>query len=591
MDRIRLLQIVGVAIVGLIVVLAVMGVREAYPLLSSQSKVVEWIVEGGEVFREGNNIILSFIDEKVKASADVQLPLFTLAAFFRFLDEGRDVKAYFIEVDGNLLNLSSGSWSLREEVVDISSLSYRGGRVTLVKEGGFVVLRDPVLMITQLQPLPLLMLVFGCFLAIYGLILWLIGSRTVATDLSCGNLGRIKMKGPLEQTLKLLGFHSDYDRPKPRADSLHVITSGDTVGFPKSYRWLRFLYIIIPDRPPRHEIPSWMAGSSLWRRMSKRYSPPDRAGRAEAGDAKKPSSPAGRRADIVREQVLNPYVYNMVRLGIQRRAPTVSKYVNAEGCLETGTAAGVFSLAASELFARVQRRQLTTVTILSEPVRLLNEGSDRERYISNAMLFVRDGRAVFQQVDAVIYMEQEEEERAKMDKFVGEFKALMYTASADSLFGDIGNMRSVAGYTKLLVPVKLRVTRVADSVSVDVEHVPLKTLSQLRIDGKPMFLLATVPPEHGAARLMDELLQAIAQLTHPTYIESCFIVAPIASPIAYILVPLSYEEIDNTALGFAIKSSGFAGSEEYFTAQEARQEVYREAEQGLRVEGGIIKLR
>ncbi len=164
-------------------------------------------------------------------------------------------------------------------------------------------------------------------------------------------------------------------------------------------------------------------------------------------------SPAGRRADIVQEQVLSPDVYRIIRLRIQEHAPTVSKYVNAEGCLETGTAAGVFSLAASELFARVQRRQLTTVTILSEPSRLLNEGGYRERYISNARLLVRDGRAVFQQVDAIIYIEQDGAKRSKIDRVAGEFKALIYTGAADPSFGDVGNMRPVAGFSKVLMSI------------------------------------------------------------------------------------------------------------------------------------------
>jgi hypothetical protein len=627
-DRVWLL--LGLAIVGLALGLAVAGVREAQPVLTQHHIVADWSVEGGEALRRNEGVVINLTHDRAKASTRIEVPMFA-GASLKLLDEGRNVKRYYAEVGGRSIDLSRGSWPLKETSLDIGFLSfYGGGSVTLVKEGGEVVVRDPAISVTQLQPLPLLTLAAGSSLAAYGLVRMLTTRRTVVTDLSCGNVGRIKLKGPLESTLRLLGFDRVYDRPKPRVDSIHVITSGDTLGFPKSRPWLRFLYVIIPDKPPEHESPAWIAGSRAWKRMARQYNPSvDRAGVGERGEPKESSSPAGRRADIVREQVSNPYVNRLIRLGVNRRAPTSSKYVNVDACLETGTAAGVFPLAANELLARVQRRQLTTVTILSEPARLGlvrvrdstsvvmggagndhqqdrggpdNEqgGSDIERYLSNARLMVRDGREIFQAVDAIFYIEQEEAERSKMDNVIGEFKALLYTAAVESLYGDIGNLRSVAGYSKVLVPIKLQVTRVADSVAVtrSLEVAPLKAdaLEDVKVAGKPVFLLATMPPEPGAARLMDQLVQAVDYHFAPKIIESCLVVAPLPNPIAYLLVPLSYEEVDCTAFGHAIGESGYTGSEQYFRmgrGEGARPPAAVEGEgvTGPRVERGRIVLR
>jgi len=475
------------------------------------------------------------------------------------------------------------------------------------------------------QPLPSLTLAAGAGAS--ALAFWLArrltARRTVVTDLSCGNVGRIKMKGPLESTLRLLGFDRLYDRPKPRADSIHVITSRDTMGLPRSQPWLRFSYVLIPDKPPERELPAWTAGSKVWKRMARLYNPSVDRSEVQRGEprgeelTREGSIGVGRRAELIKDQVSDPHVNRLIRLGIARQAPTSSRYVNVDVCLETGTAAGVFSLAASELLARVQRRTLTTVTILSEPKRLGlvrggasavmdDVGSDNghggtadfERYRSNAVLLVRDGRAIFQAVDAILYIEQSEDERSRIDNVAGELKGIMYTASVESLYSDIGNVRTVAEYSRVLVPLKLQVTRVAGSIAITPEVVPLKCdeLEEIRAAGKPVFLFATVPPEQGVARLIDQLDHAILEVLQPRFIEKCLIVAPLPNPIAYLLVPLTYDEVDRTALGYAIRQAGYNGSEEYFRSErpaavEVGAVTGTGSRTGPRIEGGRIKLR
>jgi hypothetical protein len=434
------------------------------------------------------------------------------------------------------------------------------------------------------------------------------------------------MKGPLESTLRLLGFDRLYDRPKPRADSIHVITSRDTLGLPRSRPWLRFSYVIIPDKPPERELPAWVAGSHVWKRVARLYNPSVDRSEVQRGEprgeelSREGSIGVGRRAELIKDQVSDPHVNRLIRLGIARNAPTSSRYVNVDVCLETGTAAGVFSLAASELLARVQRRTLTTVTILSEPKRLGLEvrrsdgasvvmesvGSDNgrggsddiERYLSNAILLVRDARAIFQAVDAILYIEQMEDERSKIDNVIGELKGIMYTAAAESLYSDIGNLRTVAEFSKVLVPLKLQVTRVAGSLSISPEVVPLRCydLEDVKVAGKPVFLFATVPPEQGVARLIDQLDHVILVQLQPRFIEKCLIVAPLPNPIAYLLVPLTYDEVDRTALGYAIRRAGYSGSEQYFRSErpatvEAEAVTGTGSRTGPRIEGGRIKLR
>jgi hypothetical protein len=475
------------------------------------------------------------------------------------------------------------------------------------------------------QPLPSLTLAAagGSVLA-YWLVRRLTARKTVSTDLSCGNVGRIKMKGPLESTLRLLGFDRLYDRPKPRADSIHVITSRDTMGLPRSQPWLRFSYVLIPDKPPERELPAWTAGSKVWKRMARLYNPSVDRSEVQRGEprgeelTREGSIGVGRRAELIKDQVSDPHVNRLIRLGIARQAPTSSRYVNVDVCLETGTAAGVFSLAASELLARVQRRTLTTVTILSEPKRLGlvrsgasavmdDVGSDNgqggssddiERYLSNAILLVRDARAIFRSVDALIYVEQMEDERSKIDNVIGELKGIIYTAAVESLYSDIGNVRTVAEYNKILVPVKLKVTRVAGSLAITPEVVPLKCddLEDVKVAGKPVFLFATVPPEQGVARLIDQLDHAILEVLQPRFIEKCLIVAPLPNPIAYLLVPLTYDEVDRTALGYAIRQAGYNGSEQYFRSErpaavEVGAVTGTGSRTGPRIEGGRIKLR
>jgi hypothetical protein len=408
--------------------------------------------------------------------------------------------------------------------------------------------------------------------------------KTLVQEVSIGNYGRIMTKSHLLRTLEEWGFLKYYRNPRPKVLSMHFYTTLDSrIGLPESKGWFEYSYEPIPRavNEPIQQGP-WLNNrttNAMIEDYAKIKGVPIKQTSLKDSSA---TWPGRRNAREVQEAVSRASSQLSLRKAIYKRSPGSVSLLEINGAVHSSTSPGAYDFIASTVMSKVRARELVISDLICEPERF--KGSDCVNFIENAKTMIESAKGTFQAVDLVEYKEQYATEYDKMDSFLGVLKAAKIMAVVGAVFGDFSNIKSVTQNSKVVVPIMIPVRRAGDKVKVNFEkpNVPLRSLREMCVNGKPVFALMGVPPPpDDPQQIIGEILQQLQSNLNPEFIETCVFLIPNPQPVLFIFVPMDYEkEFLKTAWGSVFDEMGIE-PRAYFTpateAEEREEETEAEA--------------